>query len=215
MRLPPRAEEGPGSLLAFLFKPTPTLDPAVHEVELSRATSERMFFYLQRLPMLLQLQADDLYREMGTAPRFERALDDLSTVSSSTTRFAEISSRFTDIAGRYPQQLAEQREQALGQFSSELTQQRDAGIRQMTASLQQEQQAFVSNLEGAADRWADHLVRRLAEVALILLVLSAMGVFVYRSLSRRREARTIGVSAPLRYSAPELNLPERARRGTL
>lgn len=212
---PPRAEEGPGSLLAFLFKPTPTLDPAVHEVELSRATSERMFFYLQRLPMLLQLQADDLYREMGTAPRFERALDDLSTVSSSTTRFAEISSRFTDIAGRYPQQLAEQREQALGQFSSELTQQRDAGIRQMTTSLQQEQQAFVSNLEGAADRWADHLVGRLAAVALILLVLSVMGVFVYRSLSRRREARTIGASAPLRYSAPELDLPERARRGTL
>jgi len=122
---------------------------------------------------------------------------------------------FRQALPRYPQQLAEQREQALGQFSSELTQQRDAGIRQMTTSLQQEQQAFVSNLEGAADRWADHLVGRLAAVALILLLLSVMGVFVYRRLSRRREARTIGASAPLRYSAPELDLPERARRGTL
>src|SRR5437667_337676 len=49
---PARPEEGPGSVFAFLFKPTPKLDPAVHEVELSRATSERMFFYLQRMPML-------------------------------------------------------------------------------------------------------------------------------------------------------------------
>jgi len=50
---PARPEEAPGSVFALLFKPSPKLDPAVHEVELSRATSERMFFYLQRLPMLL------------------------------------------------------------------------------------------------------------------------------------------------------------------
>lgn len=187
--VPTRPEEGPTSVFAFLFKPTPTLDPAVHEVELSRATSERMFFYLQRLPMLLQLQADDLYREMGAAPRLERALDDVAAVTSSTTRFADVSSRLTDIAGRYPQQLTEERQQAIQQVSSELTQQRDAAIQQMAASLQQEQKTFVSNLEGAADRWADHLVRSLAVVALILLALFAIGVFAYRILSRRGQAR--------------------------
>ena len=81
---PVKPENGPGSVFGFLFKPAPELDPAVHEVELSRATSERMFFYLQRLPMLLQLQADDLYREMTAAPRFRQALDELSQQRDAT-----------------------------------------------------------------------------------------------------------------------------------
>lgn len=212
---PARPEEGPGSVFAFLFNSTPKLDPAVREVELSRATSERMFFYLQRLPMLLQLQADDLYREMAAAPRFLRVLDDVSAVTASTTRFADASSRFTDIAGRYPQQLAEQRQQALQQVSSELTQQRDAAIRQMATSLRQEQQAFVSNLEGAADRWADHLVRCLAMLTLILLALSVMAMFAYRTVSRRGQAQTMkesAPSAPRRGSAPKEHLWEGERR---
>ncbi len=150
---PVRPAEGPGSVFAFLFKPSPTLDPAVHEVELSRAASERMFFYLQRLPMLLQLQADDLYREMGTAPRFQKVVENV-------------------------------------------TEQRDATIRQMAWSLRQEQQAFVSNFEGAADRWADHLVKRLAVLALILLAIAALGLVAYRTLLRRRPAQVMNAPAP-------------------
>jgi hypothetical protein len=180
--------------LAFLFKPTPKLDPAVHEVEMSRATSERMFFYLQRLPMLLQLQADDLYREMAAAPRFHQVLDDVSAVTASTTRFIDVSSRFTDIVGRYPQQLSEERQQALLQFSSELTRQRDAAVQQMSSSLRQEQEAFVSNMGGAADHWVDHLVRRLAVLAIVVLALSAMTVFAYRSVSQRWQARVENAS---------------------
>jgi len=220
---PARPEEAPGSVFALLFKPSPKLDPAVHEIELSRATSERMFFYLQRLPMLLQLQADDLYREVAAGSQFRRVFDDVSAVSASTTRFAEVSSRFTDIAGRYPQQLAEQRQLALQQFSSDLTQQRDAAIREMASSLRQEQRAFVSNFEGAADRWADHLVRRLAIVALTLLALSAITAFAYRIVTRRRQARAINASAPSalpRSSAQNQfyqreNVREGARRGSV
>ena len=85
--LPP--EEGgrlPSSVFGLLFfDPTPNLDPAVREVELSRATSERMFFYLQRLPLLLQLQAEGFYRQMLMAPELARALDDVSAVAGSTT----------------------------------------------------------------------------------------------------------------------------------
>jgi hypothetical protein len=143
----------------------------VHEVELSRAASERMFFYLQRLPMLLQLQADDLYREMGTAPRFRNVLE-------------------------------------------KVTEQRDATIRQMAWSLRQEQQAFVSNFEGAADRWADHLVKRLAALALILLAIAALGVVAYRALSRRWPARAMNAPAPSARDdrQPDSDVGRRERR---
>jgi hypothetical protein len=118
-----------------------------------------MFFYLQRLPMLLQLQADELYREMTTASPFRKVLD-------------------------------------------QVTQQRDAAIQQMASSLRQEQQAFVSNLEAAADRSTDHLVRRLAVLALILLASTAMAVFAYRSLSQRWQSRATRASEPPALQRP-------------
>lgn len=156
---PPDRPGEAGSVFGLLFKPTPKLDPAVHEVELSRAASERMFFYLQRLPMLLQLQADDFYREMTTAPRFRKVLD-------------------------------------------QVAQQRDGAIGQMASSLRQEQQAFVSNVEAAANRWTDRLVKRLAVLALILLASSAIVVFAYRSLSQRWQSRATRASEPPALQRP-------------
>ena len=66
--------------MALLFgDPTAHLDPAVREIALSRATSERMFFYLQRLPLLLFLQAESFYQNLLNASQYERVLGNLST----------------------------------------------------------------------------------------------------------------------------------------
>jgi hypothetical protein len=52
----------------LFFDPAAVRDPVLREIELSRATSERMFFYLQRLPLLLQWQVEGLYRQMLAEP---------------------------------------------------------------------------------------------------------------------------------------------------
>jgi hypothetical protein len=216
-RPPEAAGKLPSSVFGLLFfDPTANLDPAVREIELSRATSERMFFYLQRLPLLLQLQVEGFYRQMLEAPQFKRVLDDVSAVAGSTTRFADASNRFTDTIGRFPPQLSEERQQALRQIASEMTQQRDAAIRQladavavqrdaaitqattqiasqreqaigqMASALRQEQQVFVSNLEAAAHRSINRLLQGLAALVLLLVVFIAGMVFAYRHPSRRR-----------------------------
>lgn len=212
---PEKARMLPGSVFSLLFfDPTVNLDPTVREIELSRATFERMFFYLQRLPLLLQLQIEGFYRQLLEAPQFKQTLDDASAVAASTTRFADASSRFADIVGRFPQQLSEERQQALVQIASELTQQRDAAIRQLAdavtvqreaaiteatiriatqreqtvqqvaSALRQEQQAFVSNLEAATNRSMNRLLKFLVVLGLGLMVLVVVTVFACRRVSR-------------------------------
>ena len=200
------------AIMALLFgDPTANLDPAVREIALSRATSERMFFYLQRLPLLLFLQAEGFYRNLLDASQYERVLGNLSAVSASTTRFADAGSRFTETVGRFPQQLSDERRQALQQFTSELSRQRDAfvsqlanavaaqrdaaiiqattriasereeAIRQTASALHQEQQTLVASLEAAAARSTDHFLKWFS-----VLVLSSLLMFFLASATARR-----------------------------
>lgn len=148
----PAEETGklPSSVFSLLFfDPTSNLDPAVREIELSRATSERMFFYLQRLPLLLQLQGEGFYRQLLAATEFKQALQDVSAVAGSTTRFVENTSRFTDVVERFPQQFIEERQQALTQVASDVAQQRDAAIRQLADAVAVQREAAIRQLADA------------------------------------------------------------------
>ena len=208
----------PSSVFGLIFfDPTANLDPAVREIELSRATSERMFFYLQRMPLLLQLQAEGFYRQMLEAPELKRILGDVSAVAGSTTRFTETSGRFTETIGKFPGQLAEEREQALTQITAALAQQRDAAIRQLAdaaavqreaaiaqattsiaaqreetithaaSALRQEQEAFVASLEAATDRSINRLLKRASLLAVGLVVLVTAAALLYHRLTHRGE----------------------------
>ena len=180
---PRERRKGASSVFGLLFfDPTANLDPAVREIQLSRAASERMFFYLQRMPLLLQLQAESFYRRLLDAPEARRALSDVSAVATSTTRFADASARFADSVEKFPQQFSDEREQALGQLASETTRQREAMIEQMRAALRQEQQNFVSNLEAATNRSTNRLLQRLVIWMLILLASGLVALHVYRRL---------------------------------
>lgn len=201
-RTPEQHGKGPSSLFALLFlDPTPDLDPAVREIEMSRATSERMFFYLQRLPLLLQLQGEGFYRQMLEAPQFKRAMADTTAVASATTRFAETGSQFTDIIGRFPQQLTEQRdaaihqlaqavaterEAAIAQATTRISAEREQAIQQIASTIRQEHELFVANLESATDRSINRLVWRLATAVAILLALVIGSEIAYRALAHRR-----------------------------
>jgi hypothetical protein len=149
-RPPMAAGKIPTSVFGLLFfDPTANLDPAVREIELSRATSERMFFYLQRLPLLLQLQGETFYRQFLEIPEFKQALDSISTVSDSTVRFADIGSRFTDAVAAFPAQLAQERQAAIQQLAAELTSQRDLSLRQLTDAVAAQREAAIHQLTDA------------------------------------------------------------------
>lgn len=214
-RPPEEAAKLPNSVFGLLFyDPTAGLDPAVREIELSRATSERMFFYLQRLPLLLQLQVESSYRLVFDAPEIKRVLADVSAATASTTRFAESSSRFTAALERFPQQLSDERQQSVRQVAAEFSQQRettirqfadtvaaereaaikqataaiayqrDETVRQLVAAARDEQRAFVTNLEAAAARSVNRLLVGLGLLAAVVAV-AVLSVAAVRRGSRR------------------------------
>jgi len=160
----------------LFFDPTSNLDPAVREIQLTRAASERMFFYLQRMPLLLQLQTENFYRQALDTPESRQVLSDVSTVAESTKRFVATSEQLTDTIAKFPQQMTKERVQALGQLEMEFERQRNATVQQSTAALRQEQQNFVRNLEAATGRSIKRVFVYLAVVASITaaIVLSAM-----------------------------------------
>jgi len=162
---PKIAARQPSSVFGLLFfDPTAELDPAVREIELSRATSERMFFYLQRLPLLLQLQSEAFYRQLFAVPQVARSLDNLSAMAASSTRFADASNRFADALARFPDELSEQRRQALAEASSELTKQRDAAIRQLKDAIAGEREAAIAEATTRMSSQRDETIRQSAAV---------------------------------------------------
>jgi hypothetical protein len=180
---PPEVHKKNSSVFALLFfDPSPDLDPAVREIQLSRATSERVFFYVQRLPLLLQLQTESFYRQMLDAPESRQLLSDVSAVAGSTTRFAETSASFTDSVSTLPEQLSAERGQALQQLTLEFQRQRDATVQQSAAALRQEQQNFVLNLEAATDRSINRVFTYLAVGALAVVALVTGTMVCHRRL---------------------------------
>jgi hypothetical protein len=180
-----RGKRTSGVFALLFFDPTANLDPTVREIQLSRATSERMFFYLQRMPLLLQLQTESFYRHMLDAPESRQILSDVSAMAGSTTRFAESSAHFTDTVAKFPGQLSVERQQALQQLVVEFEQQRNATVQQSAAAVRHEQESFVLNLESATNR---SIRRAFVYVTLVALVATAlvMGSMVwYRRLWRR------------------------------
>lgn len=206
---PPEAGGGSPSVFTLLFiDPMAKWAPALREAALMRGAYERTFFFLQRWPMLLRWQAEGAVRLVTATPQFKRVASDISSVAGSTTRFVDVSDRFTDVVARLPQQLSAERHAALRQFSSELTRQREAAIgqfadtvaaqreaaivqatarvavqreeaiRQATTSLRGEQQIFVANLEAAMDRSITRLVWRSAGAAAVLLAFWAAAAAV-------------------------------------
>ncbi len=64
----------PGSIFALLFiDPLSGIDPAVRELEQSRDTAERMFFYMQRLPLLISWRVEIQYQQMLSTPQVGQA----------------------------------------------------------------------------------------------------------------------------------------------
>ena len=91
------AKQRPNSVFGLLFlDPFSGMDPAVKQVELSRQLAERMFYYFQRMPMVLSWQANQLYSQMLAAPEVQTTVDQTQRFVGSTTRFASSSSRFAD-----------------------------------------------------------------------------------------------------------------------
>ena len=154
-----RGSRLPNSVFGLLFlDPLSNLDPAVREVALSRQFAERVFYYMQRMPMVLAWQTDQLCTEELAAPEVQRVLANTASIASSSAKFSDATDRFATSIERFradwpefrtktveqaEQALGRQREGAMRDAEAAVSRQRDAAIRQASTQIAAERDAAV------------------------------------------------------------------------
>ncbi len=125
----PEAQAASGSLFGLLgLDPLSGLDPAVRQIEQTRLLAERVIFYMQRIPYLVDLQTERVIAQATLAPEVGRANDSLERASRAMIDFA-------DVAGRLPEDFARERDALLEQLSGEMLRQ-EVELRGLLAQLQ-------------------------------------------------------------------------------
>jgi len=108
-RAPPPTKAGPNSILSLLFlDPLAGLDPTAVALEETRQLAERVMYYTQRMPTLLNWQVQLLALQLAAQPESRQILSDADRFTSATEAFAKV-------ADQLPQLINDQREAAIRQ----------------------------------------------------------------------------------------------------
>ena len=118
-----------GNLLGLLsLDPLIGLDPAVKQIEQTRLLAERVIFYMQRMPYLLDLQTQRVVLQATLAPEVKRANASLERATLAMETYAEIGTGLPDA-------IAREREALIEQLSGEMLRQ-EAELRGLLTDLQ-------------------------------------------------------------------------------
>jgi len=110
----PEARGASGGLFALIgLDPLAGLDPAVRQLEQTRLLAERVIFYTQRVPYLVDLQTERVVAQATTAPQVERA-------NASLERASQAMSDYATLGASLPDALARERDALIRQLSGEM-----------------------------------------------------------------------------------------------
>jgi Tfp pilus assembly protein PilE len=125
----PAAQSAPGGLFGLIgIDPLAGLDPAVKQIEQTRLLAERVIFYMQRVPYLMDLQAERVIAQATLAPEVARANASLERASLAMSDYAKIGASLPDA-------LARERDALIRQLSGEMLRQQDE-LRGLLVDLQ-------------------------------------------------------------------------------
>ena len=153
------ARGAPGGLFALVgLDPLAGLDPAVRQIEQTRLLAERVIFYMQRVPYLMDLQTERVVAQTTMAPQVERANASLERASLAMTDYAKIGESL-------PEAFAKERDALIRQLSGEMLRQ-ESELRGLLTELQStlaagsETAAAVNSTVQALDRLVARFPRR-------------------------------------------------------
>lgn len=127
-----QARASPGLLGIVGLDPMKGIDPAIREVEQTRLLAERAVYYAQRLPILLDLQANLIGARAAADPQVQQ-------VTGAVGQVGQLSASLGRLADGAPDLIARERQAAIAQFMDELQRQ------------QQEMLALATELRGALE----------------------------------------------------------------
>ncbi|MHC4128968.1 MAG: hypothetical protein ACYTE6_10760 [Planctomycetota bacterium] len=134
------------SVFSFLYvDPLAGLDPTMREIQRTRELTERVFFYSERVPVLVYWMARSLYYDLAAGAEMQQ-------IMGNTTTFAAVSERFADSIEGFPDVIAEQRDAAVTQLTENITVERERAINQFMDGLTDQRQAFMDDLRAEEER---------------------------------------------------------------
>jgi hypothetical protein len=109
-RAPKQASIAPTSIFSLLYiNPLAGLDPTTAAIEGIRELGERMMYYSQRVPMLLNWQTQLLMLQLAEQPAPQQMLNNANQLAAAATAFAQISQQL-------PKIINDQRQAAIQQI---------------------------------------------------------------------------------------------------
>jgi hypothetical protein len=176
---------------------------AAQAVDEIRLVSERAMFYLQRMPPMLNLQAELLFYKLSASPEIEQLRSDSSTLSNAFGRFAKMTDQL-------PVLIEKERTAAIDQLTRQVgervTAERKAAIDQLMDRVQTEGKTGIDQLMewlagpgkdmmpsisvvvdgiGGGGDLVDQVFRRATMLILIFLAGSFLTMLAYRYASER------------------------------
>lgn len=152
---PEASSSGPRSIFALLaLDPLANMDPTRREIEQTRMTAERMFFFFQRTSQLLAWQSKQVVYEIAATPEIRRTLaaaEDFATAARSLQRFLDT--------------LPEERRAAIEQASAEASRTIDLAVERLADAVSAERRAFVGEINSSLTAQREEILATLDSAA--------------------------------------------------
>jgi len=143
---PPADAKGATSVFGLLFlDPLAGIDPAVREVTLAREGAERMFFYAQRMPVLLSWQSEAVSRHVLDL----RPIQQLVGSATRASEFADAATSIADSAKRLPQTIADERVHAVELVAQKVAAEREQAVELVAQRVATERDTTIKQLAQA------------------------------------------------------------------
>lgn len=130
-----------GSVLGLVYDPLAGLDPVAREMQEYRALTERLNFFVQRLPVITSWQVERAVHRTTHDPQVGRFVDN-------TSKFADATTRFSAAVAKFPQDLSAERVAAIRQIETATTRQVNAALDRSFAGIDQQRKDLSKDLEG-------------------------------------------------------------------
>jgi len=108
----PKAGQSSSSIFSLLYlDPFAGLDPTAREIEFTRRSAERAMYQLQRMPMIISLQFEQLFYQVLATP-------ETGTLLANATRISEATDRLSKTLEKLPTDVAAERRKLIEQLDS-------------------------------------------------------------------------------------------------
>jgi hypothetical protein len=135
----------------FYVDPLANLDPATREIKKTRELTERVFYYSERVPLLLNWMMRSLYYDLAAAAEMQQLMANADQVAGAFEGLPDVIAQERDAAvAQIAKNLAVEREQAINQFMDGLTDQREA-LKEDLAAEEERLQGALAEMKRTID----------------------------------------------------------------